>query len=42
MYRDKVGRVLRLKLEVEDGGSDNNKGGGGEGWYNEDAVNGET
>ena len=31
MYRDEVGRVLRLKLEDEDGGSNNNKGGGGGG-----------
>ena len=32
IYRDKVGRVLRLGyLEDEDGDSDNNKRGGGEG-----------
>ena len=37
-----MGRVLRLgNLKYEDGDSDNNKGGGGEGWYNNDSVNGE-
>ena len=42
MYREDVGRVLRLGyLEDEDGDSDNNERGGGEGWYNDDAVNGE-
>ena len=41
MYREDVGRVLRLGyLEDEDDESDNNEGGGGEGGHNNDAVNG--
>ena len=31
IYRDEVGRFLRLKLEDEDGDSNNNKGGEGKG-----------
>ena len=42
MYRGEVGRFPRLgDLEDEDGNSDNNEGGGGEGWYNDDTVNSE-
>ena len=41
MYRDKVERVLRLgDLEDEDRRQLQQQSGGGEGWYNDDAVNG--
>ena len=41
MYRDKVKRVLRQDdLEDEDGRQRQQQRGGGEGWYNDDAVNG--
>ena len=41
MYRDEVERVLRLgDLEYEDGRHRQQQRGGGEGWYNDDAVNG--
>ena len=42
MYRDGVERVLRMgDLEDKYGDSDNNEGGGGEGWYNDVTVNSE-
>ena len=41
MYRDEVERVLRLgDLEDEDGQQRQQQMGEGEGWYNNDAVNG--
>ena len=41
MYRDEVERVLRLgDLENEDGRQRQQQRGEGEGWYNDDAVDG--